>query len=380
MTKQLTLYLKHIPLIKFSIDSAVDFEIYEENSHLLPYPLRTHPNLSTLKGWLSSRAIPTDRENAKRLFNEIGIPQSRPIAAVLKCHALSLNDSYWIQLNATETWEMVNLYHNSFSDTLRDIALTGHSSKSVIEGDLRTPEITTQGTYAKCWNRLDDGIYLYKTNYDSRESEAEYISSHIADRLGFNHVHYDLVEYQNRLCCKCKNICTEDLSIISMDDYLSYKQAKPTSLVDWLVLLDRSWHQDFLQMLLFDGLVGNQDRHLKNWGLLMNANTTELLGLHPLFDHNCAVDIRDKDFSIHKHSSMSNNTYIQAAQYAYKHLPTEVIGKVQRLQEWYNTKEAKQLFRSIYKRLDELEYLKQLAEHVTGQTIKKQSFFKILGF
>lgn len=44
------------------------------------------------------------------------------------------------------------------------------------------------------------------------------------------------------------------------------------------------------RMFIVDYLISNPDRHSLNWGLFYNCDTMQILGLHPLFDHNNAFD------------------------------------------------------------------------------------------
>lgn len=46
---------------------------------------------------------------------------------------------------------------------------------------------------------------------------------------------------------------------------------------------------DYIRMIFLDTITANPDRHTSNFGLLRDADTGELLGLAPLFDHNMAL-------------------------------------------------------------------------------------------
>ena len=49
------------------------------------------------------------------------------------------------------------------------------------------------------------------------------------------------------------------------------------------------FEQDFAGMVLCDYLFAYSDRHINNWGFLVDADTNEILSLAPLFDHNQAL-------------------------------------------------------------------------------------------
>ena len=134
-------------------------------------------------------------------------------------------------------------------------------------------------------------------------------------------------------------------------------------------------------MLVFDTLIGNTDRHLLNWGVLVDNSTGNIIGLHPLFDHNCAIDIRNRNNFLNlPHPSMKNTSMLKSAQLAYNRLPQDLLLRIHSLLEWYYSKEAKKIFRSIYHRLDELDYLKHLAHNLTNTQPPKPKLLSILRF
>ena len=56
--------------------------------------------------------------------------------------------------------------------------------------------------------------------------------------------------------------------------------------------------ESIYKMWIVDFLISNRDRHGQNWGFYYDTETMEILGCHPLFDHNNAFDIdfmRDMD-------------------------------------------------------------------------------------
>ena len=53
--------------------------------------------------------------------------------------------------------------------------------------------------------------------------------------------------------------------------------------------LDSGWGREFIDMLVFDAIVCNDDRHQGNVALLRDNHTGEFLGLAPCFDNNRAL-------------------------------------------------------------------------------------------
>lgn len=359
------LSLKNKEVIEFNNSTGL-FKII--NEELIPYGLKNIVNvgewgrLQTLMNWLTSRHIPLDRANAKRILNSLQLPQHDPLAVILECRALSLNDAYWLKYDSADKWEDYNLYENSFSEVLSNIAIVGVSKGMTVSGVIHTPEVTTQGTYAKCWRRENNSTYLYKTNYSKRESEAEYISHIIANVLGINSVPYELSEIYGRICSKCENIANTNISISPIYNLLKDKQREFRDIHDFYNLFEGVDQSRFLEMLIFDGVIGNTDRHLLNWGFFTDPTTNEYLGLHPLFDHNCAIDI-EIDFSKTISPIVPNITNQELSIWALRR-KEEMKPKIDRLNEWYHEKETKKLFKQVYNRYNELEYLKTLLKQL----------------
>jgi hypothetical protein len=142
---------KNTPLLEFDRQgvSYVDTSVIHLFPHRMQYDLsyQTKDILYSLEEWLRSRSIPMSRQNAESLFKFLNINRKDlyRIAEVTK--SLSLNDTYWVATDDIQTWEAVNLYENSFSEAMADIALTGYSKQLTIRGNLDTPETTTDGVF-----------------------------------------------------------------------------------------------------------------------------------------------------------------------------------------------------------------------------------------
>ena len=99
-------------------------------------------------------------------------------------HALSLNDTFWIKpINSSLEWKNVSLYENQFDETIAKIAFEGGLYGK--EFTTTSPEFGTSGSFAKCWVKEDDGIYLLKRGSEGArnaglEPYSEMYSSQIA--------------------------------------------------------------------------------------------------------------------------------------------------------------------------------------------------------
>ena len=81
------------------------------------------------------------------------------------------------------------------------------------------------------------------------------------------------------------------------------------------------------KMWIVDYLLCNRDRHGQNWGLYYKPKTMEIVGCHPLFDHNNAFDndwMKDRDAK-YQFGDMSIR---EAAHKAMKHVDFHFIADI----------------------------------------------------
>ena len=336
---------KDTPLIYFDRSS---FRVLPMSQHLLPYVLQTSTGYTNLIKWCSNRVVPLDRLHAKSLLNALHLPQNDPFNVSLACRCLSLIDCYWVKdTDNWENWDSINLYTNSFSEAISCLAFTG-VSKVTIKKHYETPELTLNGSYAKCWRRINSGTYLYKANtLYGRESEREYICSLILEILEIAHAPYWMEIYEGITSSVCRLITNEDFSILPMMEFYIYCQNNNMDYLDYILC---NYPQQFYQMMLFDGIVNNVDRHFNNWGFYIDNKDNTIVGLHPLFDHNCALDTTNLNVCS---QVFNNRTLLECSKYAYNKLNRPI--QIYTLLEWLKTHKTKKLFKSLFDGMAEWE-------------------------
>lgn len=74
------------------------------------------------------------------------------------------------------------------------------------------------------------------------------------------------------------------------------KKWKFTNVIEWI---PKEFRQDFLDMIVFDYIIENRDRHLGNFGFIIDNNTQKLLSFSPLFDqgYSLMANSMDNDFN-----------------------------------------------------------------------------------
>lgn len=187
-------------VLKYDIEMGI-FQII--NKTLMPYQLKNcitekedrisyRKNYNSIIRFLSSRIVSLDRENAKKILNALGYEQSQEQSYKAKiaedCRAVSLQDTYLVKSdNESISWKDVDIRQNHLNKMMMKVALKGDSL--TITGRCHTPEITTNGAYAKCWKRENRDLYLYKKGKNG-ESRIEVEVSNILDRTNVPHVKY----------------------------------------------------------------------------------------------------------------------------------------------------------------------------------------------
>lgn len=305
--KKYILKNKNNDILEFNVESFIDektlilnkkieiSKIYDEN---FPIQLRNSENLEeSIARFISSRKIPQNRSFAKRIIEETG---NDPFMGYIDISfGLSLNDTLWIvpEKKSDLKWEEVNLYKNFFSERLQmasfGLGYEGNSPYKI------SPEFTTNGMLKKCWIRENDKIFLLKSNsetgfdFTSKHVEvfSEYYTSQIAKLFKPNSITYDIVEFNGELCSKCQIFTTENRGYLPITAFLTEEELKKGE----KILADRSYFiekavsiygkENFEDLMLFDAIIGNRDRHLGNFGMIINNKTFEILNAAPIFDN-----------------------------------------------------------------------------------------------
>ncbi len=242
----------------------------------LPLEMKGVASDETLWTWLARRTVPRNRRNIEELMARLGL-NSRNIRGIIElCRGLSLNDVYWVAADDFDgEWKDVNLYDNPFSEAIALMAFDGEGP------DFRgrwtsSPELTTNGMLAKCWRRIGGKVVLYKAGTEGAsntgfEPYSEFYASQMAEALGLNHVEYGLSQFKGRLCSTCNLFTSDKYGYIPAGRIVSRDEALADS--------------RFADIFFFDALIFNTDRHMGNFGYLIDNDTNEIVGAAPIFDN-----------------------------------------------------------------------------------------------
>ncbi len=278
-------------------------KIHDENIRLFPFDLQEITGDAILN-WVINRRIPKGRKHANLLLGKYNL-NGTAFGYIDLVKGLSLTDTYWIvPYGSKETWEECSLYRHPFNETMASLAFTGEAK--TVEEDLNpsSPEFTTNGALPKKWIRRGNQVFLMKgtgalsNNEDGRsEPFSEMYASQLADYLGLVHIPYQVEIFPHsdgneEYVSLCPLYTSENISYIPMVKLLD--KAK----IDYRLLatereerkiamacMDEAYFSD---MVMFDCLIGNTDRHLNNFGVIASADTNEILGPMPIFDNGAA--------------------------------------------------------------------------------------------
>lgn len=265
-------------------------EVDKTNSFLLPIGLEL--NEEGLFSWLKSRIIPKNREFVDQLLSKMGLSHNDVFGIIKICKGLSLNDSYWIvEEGFVGKFKDYNLYDNEFSKALALIAYTGYGSTQV-SGFTSTPEFTTSGMLPKCWRRINNKIYLYKAGTSGMantgmEPYSEFYAYQIAKTMGLDCVEYKLAKWKKNVCSVCELFTNIDVSYVPMHRFIKKNNLRETA--SFLKEMGEEFYNSFVDMLVFDALIYNTDRHYGNFGLLVDNKTNKPIKFAPLFDHGLSL-------------------------------------------------------------------------------------------
>lgn len=238
--------------------------------------------------WVESRNYARHKEHFRSMLKDWQL--DTPDGFLQVSHALSLNDTLWVKPETSALrWADVSLYSNPFDDiaarTAFETGLHGLKLSST------SPEFTSEGTYPKCWRRGADGIMLYKTGSEGfsntgLEPYSEFMAAGVAGRmLGVDTVRYGLEKFKGHLCSTCQLFTDESMGFVPA--YRLYPPDRPHDMANALAFCrSLGFEKEFSDMIVLDAVTFNRDRHLGNFGLLMDNDTFEIRAFAPLFDFN----------------------------------------------------------------------------------------------
>ena len=289
--------LKHFntPLLRFSAQSGAEpdiriLSVNEDQKALLPLDL-AEVSPAGLESWIRHRTIPRNRAYVDNLLSTLGLSMNRPVDVLKVSKGLSLNDCYWVvEEDFDGSFEKYNLYDNRFSRVLGQIAFTGFGSSGSIVSS--SPEFTTNGMLPKCWRREQGVIRLYQGGTQGAsnagfEPYSEFYAAQLARALEINAIDYSICRWKDTLCSTCELFTSKEVSFVPVGRMVRSGGMKAVRA--FYEALGEEYVRALNDMIVFDAVIYNTDRHYGNFGFLVDSRTNQIIAPAPLFDHGNAL-------------------------------------------------------------------------------------------
>ena len=297
-------------LLRFNLNSdpiaGLSAEILACNSSAQSFlPLDLTPTDAGLLKWLKRRVIPRNRAFVQSFLAKLGLNVNDTKGIIDICQGLSLNDCCWVVNDSFDgAFARYNLYENRFSRILSLIAYTGHG-ESIRSTFASTPELTTGGMLAKCWRRTGGKIILYKAGSTGaanagNEPYSEFYAWQIARTMGLNAVEYNLRQWKGQLCSTCELFTSLNRAYIPAGRLVP--EGGWPVVMQYYKQLGERYYDSLIDMLIFDAVICNEDRHFGNFGLLIDNDSNTIVDTAPIFDNGLSLfnyamddDLRDME-------------------------------------------------------------------------------------
>lgn len=260
----------------------------------LPITIDKNDIKNSLKSWIDNRKIPSNRQFVEKIVASYANDKTNSFMDYIDVSlGLSLNDTFWIiPTDKDYKWSKYNLYENKFDEALALVAFSGVDYK--INTLTSSPEFTTNGMLKKCWHKEDDEIYLYKGSSEAyanggKEAFCEFYMSQIANILGIEHIEYDLKEFHGQVVSSCKIFTSEKEGYMPIFNLLSEneRKLKGSNIINAITKIYSK--EKLKDLLLFDAIIYNTDRHLGNFGMMVDNDTLKPLRSAPIFDNGLSI-------------------------------------------------------------------------------------------
>ena len=164
------------------------------------------------------------------------------------------------------------------ADRTGRVSVPGTESPQLHRRGNRTPA----GTVLLCLPDYRRGGTTGASN-TGNEPYSEYYAAQIANALGVNAINYGLSKWKGELCSTCELFTSKEYSFLPVGHLVT--SGGMEAVVAYYKSLGEPFTMALYDMLVFDAIICNTDRHFGNFGFLVDNTTNQISGPAPLFDH-----------------------------------------------------------------------------------------------
>ena len=306
MGTNIVLMHKNISVAEYEIDADTgrimsSIKVLEKEHLPLPVQFNLKNDFTAvdaLQNWIACRSIPQSRCAFTEFLEKFKV--STPSAAAYKSLGLNLSDQYWFKPQSEEiNWQDINLFDNEF-------VKQNFESNAWLNDSIVSPDSNSNGELPKFWCVENGSRLLYKQGSGPlfQQPHNEVFAAILLEKFKLKHVDYQHCQIGNKSYSVCETFIQPNTEYIPAVDILMARK-KTNNENAW----QHFWHCvellginiekcDINNMLLFDRIINNIDRHYGNFGFIRNADTLEFQGFAPIFDNGNSLWYNVSDFEM----------------------------------------------------------------------------------
>ena len=162
------------------------------------------------------------------------------------------------------------------------------------------------GRSKKIWLTNTDtgeiGLFKFNKSEETKENISEKIATQIAELIGIRSANVEIGTYNNKIGCMSYNLLKENEELLEGINLinLKYPYYDPDKLYDIkkkeyysleMILNSlkefKGLEEKFIEIIFFDYIIGNTDRHQNNWGVIKNNG--DIREIAPIYDNGSSL-------------------------------------------------------------------------------------------
>lgn len=273
-----------------NIDKIIDL-IHPEYAPLGIIDYKTGISRKSFNNWWRDRAIPASRSKFKEVLEELDITSS--VELLERCFGLSLSDQYWIkEKDSLALWTDVNFFTNDFSEDMGKLLMGEISCTDSL--NMFSPDNSSDGNLRKKWKIINGKRYLIKSGntLNNQEPFNEVIATKLYERVldKDEFVSYYLIEESgiSYSCCETMIGLDEELVPAFYIDATKKLRGSDSLYEHYIDVCTNLGIPEakikINKMLVCDYILGNYDRHYRNFGAIRNVLDLKWTRIAPIYD------------------------------------------------------------------------------------------------